>query len=67
MSIPYEAVIRRFTEREPADILAWLYLEYSTLDALSLDQFRTAVRGAESCIEAATAEDTRRLRGSYGL
>jgi hypothetical protein len=64
----YATVIKKFApDANPRWVEAWMLLEHSTLDDLSIDRFRHEVGIALSCIAQATPDQSEQLALSYGL
>lgn len=55
------------TEADPRHILGFMYLEHSTLDGLSIGQFRQEVEIGLSCIEEGGIENAEKCAQSWGL
>jgi hypothetical protein len=74
MTSYYEQIIRstlarigRIGAADARHVEAWMRIEHSTLDGLSVDQFRAEVKVALQCIEAGPLADSEALAQSYGL
>ena len=52
---------------DPRHIEAWMRLEHGCLDGLGKEQFRSEVKIALSCIDAATTQESESLAQSYAL
>ena len=64
----YRELIRQLAPQyDPADIEAWLRVEWPTLDGMSAAQFAQEVKTAVACLLDASPDMTARLRTSFGL
>jgi hypothetical protein len=61
------ARIGRVGAADARHVEAWMRIEHSTLDGLSVDQFRTEVKVALQCIETGPLADSESLAQSMGL
>lgn len=52
---------------DPRHIEAYMRLEHSTLDGLSVEQFRSEVATSAACIREGGTDDAEALARSYGL
>ena len=64
----YGIVIKKFApDANPRWVEAWMRLEHSTLDDLTIDRFKHEIGLAIVCIASATPEQSEALATSFGL
>jgi len=52
---------------DPRHILAFMYVEHSTLDSMSIEQLKCEIKIAIDCINYSDIETAESLAKSYGL
>ena len=52
---------------DPRHIEAWMRLEHGCLDGLGKEQFRSEVKTALACMDAATVQESESLADSFSL